>query len=151
MTQGAIASHQWERGGATPPHARNALLGSCALSLHAFFGRHRQTTDHGKRGKFVTRRCRSPSFVFLRIRQSETLLQKCTSSSLWAFRAFSALKFILSDQRSCLSPSTLDDVLLLRSCSVSWLWSHSQGNEHDLRSNVVSADSSGAPELSIFV
>ncbi|XP_040360142.1 uncharacterized protein LOC121048176 [Ixodes scapularis] len=33
-------------------------------------------------------------------------------------RAFSALKFILSDQRSCLSLSTLDDVLFLRSCSV---------------------------------
>lgn len=33
-------------------------------------------------------------------------------------RAFSALKFVLSDQRSRLSESTLDDLLLLKSCSL---------------------------------
>lgn len=32
-------------------------------------------------------------------------------------RAFSALKFVLSEQRSRLSASTLDDLLLLKSCA----------------------------------
>lgn len=35
-------------------------------------------------------------------------------------KAFSALKFILAEQGSRISPSTLDDVLLLKSCSVPW-------------------------------
>lgn len=59
-----------------PPRSPNALLSSCAVSLHAFFRRHRQLTDHGKRREFAS----DPpllkfTFCFLQLRQSETVAE----------------------------------------------------------------------------